>query len=594
MRATARPLLFLAFVAVVVATWCVATSGAACPNGCSGHGYCSGSTCYCDFGWLGEDCSYQDTLLTAGQTMSGTLATGRWAYAHISFGQSSTIIWTITQRLGSDCDIYINNGTFPTRSRWYQRDVSTKTNITIITPDAKPTKWYIGIYGFSSCTYHLLVNITHDCPNSCSRRGRCVNGECLCDPGYFGRDCSGAPVNLPINSTSPARSITTAEWVYYKITNLRSAAMLRFTLTQISNGDADLYFQINKLPGPFNFLFSNTSSNMVSWIDYAYYGVPNQHDLYLGVYGFRPTSYYLSVVATDLGRDFCVMGAKCSDHGSCQPGPSFNCRCDPRYNGTNCENMINPIPLEKTVSGYAPLSQWNYYHIEASTGLHELQITVKYSAFSACILYARDGAYPSITDYHLRVGWLSRNISATIPSIAESGRPWFIGILGSGACTYNLTVNELFPNNTACGPHGTPNDDGVCMCRHYYAGDRCQIPTTALEKGVALNGTVAKDQWAYYHIRTPSGNGTHMVQVHMAEIQSYVAGDLWLYASMVGWPTLWDYDKSDTRVGQRIHSLIYQSNTRPFVSQDVLIGVYGGPYAHDYNNFTIIAWYPDF
>lgn len=65
----------------------------------------------------------------------------------------------ILQRVGGDCDIYINNGTYPTRSRWYQRDLSTKSNVTIITPDAAHGNWYIGLYGFEACTFTLEVKV---------------------------------------------------------------------------------------------------------------------------------------------------------------------------------------------------------------------------------------------------------------------------------------------------------------------------------------------------------------------------------------------------------------------------------------------------
>jgi hypothetical protein len=63
---------------------------------------------------------------------------------------------------------------------------------------------------------------------------------------------------------------------------------------------------------------------------------------------------------------------------------------------------------------------------------------------------------------------------------------------------------------------------------------------------------------------------------------------------MDGWPTLHDYDKSDTRIGQGIHSISYIATTRPFASQEVFIGVFAGPYSLQLNNFTIVAWYPDF
>jgi hypothetical protein len=34
-----------------------------CPNGCSGHGTCSGSVCSCNSGYTGDDCSSRMVLL---------------------------------------------------------------------------------------------------------------------------------------------------------------------------------------------------------------------------------------------------------------------------------------------------------------------------------------------------------------------------------------------------------------------------------------------------------------------------------------------------------------------------------------------------
>ncbi|XP_016108001.1 tenascin-like [Sinocyclocheilus grahami] len=31
-----------------------------------------------------------------------------------------------------------------------------------------------------------------DCPDDCSSRGRCVNGQCVCDPGFTGPECSSS------------------------------------------------------------------------------------------------------------------------------------------------------------------------------------------------------------------------------------------------------------------------------------------------------------------------------------------------------------------------------------------------------------------
>ncbi|XP_056092486.1 tenascin [Rhinichthys klamathensis goyatoka] len=44
-----------------------------------------------------------------------------------------------------------------------------------------------------------------DCPGDCSNRGRCVNGQCVCDPGFSGPDCSGK--TCPENCNNRGRCV---------------------------------------------------------------------------------------------------------------------------------------------------------------------------------------------------------------------------------------------------------------------------------------------------------------------------------------------------------------------------------------------------
>ncbi|XP_016430775.1 tenascin-X-like isoform X1 [Sinocyclocheilus rhinocerous] len=44
-----------------------------------------------------------------------------------------------------------------------------------------------------------------DCPDDCSSRGRCVNGQCVCDPGFTGPDCSSS--TCPDNCNDRGRCV---------------------------------------------------------------------------------------------------------------------------------------------------------------------------------------------------------------------------------------------------------------------------------------------------------------------------------------------------------------------------------------------------
>lgn len=566
-----------------------------CPNNCSGRGVCiNRSVCQCYPNWAGVDCSYQDVAITSGQSTSGTVAVNAWAFAHLQLSQHSYVSWNVLQQVGGDCDFYIQKNAYPTHKSWLQREVSTKPNATIITPDATPGKWYIGIYGFAACSYQLTAHVYGECPRNCSGNGVCVNGVCSCDSGYTGNDCAQLkPIPLPINSESAVVTVQRAAWRYYELQNLRPNTLLHLTLTQTTTGDADLYLQVGHFPNITSYVAKNTSILPVSTVNFAYNPTNSVPPVYVGVFGFSTTSFKLAAQAISEGND-CATTTRCSLHGTCS---GQVCRCYSDYRGSNCEYKRTPLNLGSSVSGLVADNVWNYYAVGGSSGQHELrvQLTDTTSSGGDCDLYVKGGAYPTRVDFdYLDVSGPSGETTLVIPSAALEGQPWYIGVYGYSSCNYSLIVTEVNKNNSRCGEHGTPNSDGTCVCRDYYAGALCDIPSTELGRGVAVNGSIAFNGWAYFHLKTPGNTGTHSIQAHLATFESYVDGDLWLYASLDGWPTLRDYDKSDTRMGQAIHSISYIATTQPFVSQEVFIGVFAGPYSLPTNNFIIAAWYPDF
>jgi len=45
----------------------------------------------------------------------------------------------------------------------------------------------------------LLNNTIDKCLNNCSMHGECVDGKCVCDPGYYGEDCSNKKCDKDCN-----------------------------------------------------------------------------------------------------------------------------------------------------------------------------------------------------------------------------------------------------------------------------------------------------------------------------------------------------------------------------------------------------------
>lgn len=57
--------------------------------------------------------------------------------------------------------------------------------------------WFVGIYGFSGCSFTLTQNpVQTVCPNECSHRGTCSPPTCTCAPGYSGDACETRNKNI--------------------------------------------------------------------------------------------------------------------------------------------------------------------------------------------------------------------------------------------------------------------------------------------------------------------------------------------------------------------------------------------------------------
>lgn len=70
-------------------------------------------------------------------------------------------------------------------------DASFLQTFSLVIPDPGQATWYIGVFGWTSCTYTISVQLSNACPNHCSNHGTCnAEGVCVCEGGFTGVDCS--------------------------------------------------------------------------------------------------------------------------------------------------------------------------------------------------------------------------------------------------------------------------------------------------------------------------------------------------------------------------------------------------------------------
>lgn len=130
-------------------------------NNCNSHGNCVSNACVCNNGWGGDDCSVWDKVIQSGVSQSGHVGTFEWHYYHIDLQNNVNglhVSVTQTSTFG-DIDVFIGKDYYPSISHWEYKDTSTGTALSIQIEPAQAGTWYIGLYGYWSADYDIIIDV---------------------------------------------------------------------------------------------------------------------------------------------------------------------------------------------------------------------------------------------------------------------------------------------------------------------------------------------------------------------------------------------------------------------------------------------------
>jgi len=259
-----------------------------CPMKCSLHGTCVGTYCRCDPNYVGVTCEEGRYSLTLKQSVHGYVAENDWNFYSYIANSDNPFQIIANHSINSNCDIYVLDGSKPTRFIYLYRNITSLpiSTLVVYTPDF--STWWIGIYGTTSCEYDMFIDNYSPATSAC---GVCINGicnkdnVCQCNQGWIGQTCNERTNFLQNGVKSDIKEIGNGGWIYFEINVVDSSQLIVVLQEKTTAGLVWMFIAKETYPTLASYEASDNNSATSAHRISMEFTIPKSQKFIIGVYG---------------------------------------------------------------------------------------------------------------------------------------------------------------------------------------------------------------------------------------------------------------------------------------------------------------------
>jgi hypothetical protein len=379
---------------------------------------------------------------------TGSVAEGVWKIYKLSISQQFPAVLVHLNQTGTsteqDCDLYAKFGEIPTDLSWDYFDQNwqeTYSSVSFVNP--AQGDWFIGVYGYSGCSFKIQADPQTDapCPNLCSKRGSCRSGRCRCQLGWTGDYCEETMDSILLNQILTGY-VEYNTWNFYRL-DTSSTSTLKVTVSQsTASEDCDIFIRRDDKPTQSEFDLFDISYDQVTSV---FLPSPGVGTYWIGVYGSSyetPCTYSMSATLTNECGS-CVNG-ECLDFGYCA--------CNDGWAGEGCDIAVTKLTANQVMTNTVVPRTFNYYSFTSNSPTIIVSIYETQTSGMA-YLFESMGVSPTLMYYDQQdidpdrsFHTLTINAEWWVDPSGEWANTYFFGVYGSPLSArdveYKITVWE--------------------------------------------------------------------------------------------------------------------------------------------------------